>query len=90
MTEKTKIAEQSDKETSAGCVVKHVPYKYKCGTQAKLGDIIEYDQYRGILYWSEYLHSFEVSCGTGLTLCEGHKDDFNFISRGPIVENPYT
>jgi len=65
------------------------PFTWKCGTIAELGDIAEYGKYRGILYWSEYLKSYEVSVGTGLTLNENSIDDFTFIARGEINNNPY-
>lgn len=59
-----------------------LPFFWKCGTPVFVGDVVEYGGHIGVVHWCDYFRSYQISVGTGLTLCNETIDEFHFLRRG--------
>lgn len=58
------------------------PMQWQTGESIHLGDIIQCGEHIGIVYWCDYLKTYQVSVGTGLILYNNNLDRLDFVRRG--------
>lgn len=58
------------------------PVNWETGEEIHLGDVVRCGNYLGAVYWCDYLKTYQVSVGTGLTLYHNNLNRLEFVSRG--------